>query len=89
MKKELHTTKEQRERAVLVGVDLLQSDYDFTSTMSELESLAQTCRLEVLGVFQQNKNQFDQKYYVGKGKLQEIKDFVDFNEIDVLIANDE
>ncbi|MFO3689492.1 GTPase HflX [Staphylococcus felis] len=89
MKKELHTTKEQRERAVLVGVDLLQSDYDFTSTMSELESLAQTCRLEVLGVFQQNKSQFDQKYYVGKGKLQEIKDFVDFNEIDVLIANDE
>ncbi|UXR74955.1 GTPase HflX [Staphylococcus sp. IVB6238] len=83
------STKKVREKAVLIGVDLYQSEYDFDSTMQELEALANTCELDVKGDFSQRKNFVDQRYYVGKGKLQEIEDFIEFHEIDVLVANDE
>ncbi|WP_432813796.1 GTPase HflX [Staphylococcus canis] len=86
---DMHSTQIEREKALLVGVDLFQSEYDFESTMDELSALAKTCQLDVEGTFEQSKNQFDQKYYVGKGKLQDIQDFVQAQNIEVLVANDE
>ena len=78
------------ETAVLVGVHA-QSDhqYNFESTMEELEALALTCQLDVIGQVTQNKDQFDYKYYVGKGKIDEIKAFIEFHDIDVVVTNDE
>lgn len=85
-----YDTKKKLETAVLVGVHA-QSDhqYNFESTMEELEALALTCQLDVKGQVTQNKDQFDYKYYVGKGKIDEIKDFIEFHDIDVVVTNDE
>ena len=57
--------------------------------MEELEALALTCQLDVIGQVTQNKDQFDYKYYVGKGKIDEIKAFIEFHDIDVVVTNDE
>ncbi|MGX0791989.1 GTPase [Staphylococcus hominis] len=85
-----YDTKKKLETAVLVGVHA-QSDhqYNFESTMKELEALALTCQLDVKGQVTQNKDQFDYKYYVGKGKIDEIKAFIEFHDIDVVVTNDE
>ena len=85
-----YDTKKKLETAVLVGVHA-QSDhqYNFESTMEELEALALTCQLDVKGQVTQNKDQFDYKYYVGKGKIDEIKAFIGFNDIEVVVTNDE
>ena len=85
-----YDTKKKLETAVLVGVHA-QSDhqYNFESTMEELEALALTCQLDVKGQVTQNKDQFDYKYYVGKGKFDEIKAFIEFHDIDVVVTNDE
>lgn len=88
-KTELHSTEKVKETAVLIGVDLYQSDYDFESTMNELNALAYTCQLDVKGQWTQQKNQVDHKYYVGSGKLTDIKDFIEFHDIDVVVTNDE
>lgn len=88
-KTELHSTEKIKETAVLIGVDLYQSHYDFESTMNELNALAYTCNLDVQGQWTQHKNQVDHKYYVGSGKLTEIQDFIEFHDIDVIVANDE
>lgn len=88
-KTELHSTEKVKETAVLIGVDLYQSDYDFESTMNELNALAYTCDLDVKGQWTQQKNQVDHKYYVGSGKLTDIKDFIEFHDIDVVVTNDE
>ena len=85
-----YTTKKQLETAVLVGVHADDElHFDFTSTMEELESLSTTCKLDVKSQFTQNRNHFDNKYYVGKGKLEEIKNYVEYFEIDVVVTNDE
>ena len=82
--------KKKLETGVLVCVHA-QSDhqYNFESTMEELEALALTCQLDVIGQVTQNKDQFDYKYYVGKGKIDEIKAFIEFHDIDVVVTNDE
>ncbi|MCS5349461.1 GTPase HflX [Staphylococcus aureus] len=87
---QIHDTKNKLEKAVLVGVHA-QDDkqFNFESTMEELSSLSETCQLEVLGQITQNRDRVDRKYYVGKGKLEEIQAFIEFKDIDVVITNDE
>ncbi|MGJ7586504.1 GTPase HflX [Staphylococcus shinii] len=85
-----HTTKQKLETAILIGVHAqTDNNYNFESTMEELASLSRTCRLDVQEQFTQNRTNFDNKYYVGKGKLDEIKAYVEFHDIDVIVANDE
>lgn len=85
-----YTTEQSLERAILVGVHAqTDEDFNFESTMEELASLSQTCQLNVKAQFSQNRTNVDNKFYVGKGKLDEIKAYVEFHDIDVVVANDE
>ena len=80
--------RKKLETAVLVGVHAQSyHQYNFESTMEELEALALTCQLDVKGKSLKIKS--DYKYYVGKGKIDEIKAFIEFNDIDVVVTNDE
>ena len=90
MSQQTHTTKKELETAILVGVQAQTDEvFDFESTMEELASLSETCQLNVQAEFTQNRQHFDNKYYVGKGKLEDIKAYIEMNDIDVLVANDE
>lgn len=85
-----YTTEQSLETAILVGVHAqTDEDSNFESTMEELASLSQTCQLNVKAQFSQNRTNVDNKFYVGKGKLDEIKAYVEFHDIDVVVANDE
>ncbi|AID01246.1 GTPase HflX [Staphylococcus xylosus] len=85
-----HTTEQKLETAILIGVHAqTDNDFNFESTMEELASLSRTCQLDVQEQFTQNRMNVDNKYYVGKGKLDEIKAYVEFHDIDVVVANDE
>lgn len=85
-----HTTEQKLETAIMVGVHAqTDNDFNFESTMEELASLSRTCQLDVQEQFTQNRINVDNKYYVGKGKLDEIKAYVEFHDIDVIVANDE
>ena len=68
-----HETKKKLE-TVLVGVHAQNdNEFNFDSTMEELKALSLTCRLDVKGQVTQNREQVDHKYYVGKGKIDELK----------------
>ncbi|UDI78381.1 GTPase HflX [Staphylococcus taiwanensis] len=85
-----HDTKKSLETAVLVGVHAQKdNEFNFDSTMEELKALSLTCQLEVKGQVTQNREQVDHKYYVGKGKIDELKAFIEFHDIDVVVTNDE
>lgn len=85
-----HETKKKLETAVLVGVHAQNdNEFNFDSTMEELKALSLTCQLDVKGQVTQNREQVDHKYYVGKGKIDELKAFIEFHDIDVVVTNDE
>jgi len=75
-----------KEKAVLVGVLI---DDDDRESIEELEELANTAGAEVVGVMTQSRSNVDRNSYIGKGKLSELKQFVDNMDIDLVIINDE
>ena len=83
----MYENKEQKERAVLAGVNT--GAFDAEASIDELAELADTAGAEVLAKFIQNRESPDNAAYLGEGKLQEIRDFCRQQEADLLILDDE
>ncbi len=80
----------KKERAILIGlVTQNQTLEQLNEYFDELEFLAETAGAVTIEKFYQKLPHPDMKTYVGKGKLQEIVDFVIANEIDLVILDDE
>lgn len=75
---------ERKERALLLGVNLNDGE-DFARSMQELGNLAEACGMEVAGQIVQNLPKLHTALYMGKGKLSEIQQFLEEEEVDVLI----
>jgi GTP-binding protein HflX len=64
-------------RALIVAVQLDSvSDVEFESSLAELGDLAKTLGLEVVGQFTQKRSSFDPTAYMGVGKREEIREFL-------------
>lgn len=72
---ELHEMKEKEERVILVGVALHEKD-DTQDSLDELEELAKTAGAVTVGKVIQNRESIHPGTYIGKGKIEEIKELV-------------
>lgn len=81
-------TKEMQERVILVGVSTSDHD-DMEKSLDELEELAATAGAVTVGRVIQNLDQIHPGTYVGKGKLEEIKDLLWETEATGIICDDE
>lgn len=72
------------ERALLVGVNLNDGE-DYRLSLEELESLAQACDMEVVGIIEQNLPEVHKAFYIGTGKVDEVKDEAQEQEADIVI----
>lgn len=73
--------------AILVGVNL--GDADFEYSMQELENLTGACELSVTGVLTQNLEDINRAFYIGPGKLAELKMILESTHASMVIFNDE
>ncbi|MFF2178250.1 GTPase HflX [Lysinibacillus sp. NPDC058147] len=76
------------EKAILVGVNL-RNDEHFNYSMEELKNLAEALNVEVAGIVTQNLERVTPSHYVGTGKIEEIKNFYDEAQANLVIFNDE
>lgn len=78
------------EKVVLVGVKTPQvSMQQVNDYLDELAFLAETAGAETVATFTQNLQVPDSRTYVGTGKLNEIKEYLEENEIETVIFDDE
>lgn len=85
---EMFELKEAQERVILVGVST--SDHDDTEkSLDELEELVATAGAVTVGRVIQNLDQVHPGTYVGKGKLDEIKELLWETEATGIICDDE
>lgn len=78
------------EKAILVGVALKdQKDHQINEYLDELAFLATTAGAVTAKTFIQKLQHPDSKTYIGKGKLEEIKNYAAGKNISVLIFDDE
>lgn len=76
--------KQSLPRALIVAVQLdTVSDVEFESSLDELGDLAKTLGLEVVGQFTQKRSSFDSTAYVGVGKREEIRQFLEGQQADL------
>lgn len=88
--KDLIIEKETSERAILIGlVTPQQSEAKTLEYLDELEFLADTAGAVTVHKFIQKLNGPDSRTYVGSGKLEEIRNFVEENEIGMAIFDDD
>lgn len=86
----LEKKQHEYENAVLVGLITKDQPEDkLQEYMDELEFLADTAGAQVVKRFTQKLTVPDSKTFVGKGKMEEISDYVKENEIGTIIFDDE
>ncbi|WP_410510963.1 GTPase HflX [Paenibacillus sp. BR2-3] len=71
-----NTTTEIQDRAILVSLvtdKIKRTGIDPELSLQELVQLAETAGVEVLDVLRQNKETPDSKWFIGKGKVEELR----------------
>ena len=71
-----NTTTDIQDRAILVSLvtdKIKRTEIDPELSLQELVQLAETAGVEVLDVLRQNKETPDSKWFIGKGKVEELR----------------
>jgi len=81
---------QEEQKAVLVGViQKDQTEEQVNEYLDELAFLAETAGATTIKIFKQRLQHPDSRTFVGKGKLEEIKDYVRSRNINLVIFDDE
>ena len=90
MTKGFNTTGKTEEKAILIGVIReSQNEKQVREFLDELAFLAVTAGANPVKTFLQRLEFPNPRTYVGEGKLKEIADYIEANDIDLVICDDE
>lgn len=81
-------TEEKQEKMVLVGVQEENGD-DTEESLQELAELAKTAGAEAVAILIQNREKIHPGTYIGKGKIEEIRETAENLGADCIVCDDE
>lgn len=84
----MYETQQQKEKVILFGVQLTEGDDTWLSLL-ELKDLADTAGAETVGYVIQNREAPHPGTYLGKGKIEELKEMIWEKEATGVICDDE
>ncbi len=85
---ELYELKQEEERFILVGIQLGDNE-PAEESLDELEALAKTAGAAAAGRLIQNREAMHPQTYIGKGKIEELKDLIWEQDASGIICDDE
>lgn len=88
MEEKLYDTSEQKERIIVVGVATSEND-DTDKSLDELIELGQTEGVETVAKVIQNREKVHPGTYIGKGKIEEVRELVIKHKADTVVCDDE
>ena len=88
MEEKLYDTSEQKERIIVVGVATSEND-DTDKSLDELIELGQTAGVETVAKVIQNREKIHPGTYIGKGKIEEVRELVIKHKADTVVCDDE
>lgn len=74
----------QKQRVLLVGVNI-NNQPNYIGSMEELKNLTIACELEVVGQIEQNLKAVNPAYYIGSGKVDEVRSLIEERKAEVLM----
>ncbi len=82
--------KQELEKAILVGVIYKNTVEEVKIYLDELDFLAKTAGATTEKIYTQKMNQPDKRFFIGKGKVEEIKEYIEKRgDIDMVIFDDD
>lgn len=84
----LYDLEEMEERFVLVGVAVSDND-DTKDSLEELKELAETAGGSTVGIIIQNREKIHPTTYIGKGKIEEVRQMIFETDATGVICDDE
>jgi len=75
-------------RAILIGIDS-DDNVCIDESLEELENLCETLKIKVLDWIVQKRKKPDPRYYLGKGKVEELKKLKEILKADLIVADGE
>ncbi len=90
-KKSPEPTMRPKERAYLIGVEISGNNglLSLSDSLDELTLLANTAGLDVVGESTQKLDHPNPRYFIGTGKVEEVKALVDETQADVVLFDEE
>jgi len=85
----MYDTTQPPERALLVGIETGRELWQTADSLAELEQLAATAGVEVMGQVSQKVSEPNSRTFVGKGKVQEIKQLTEELGVDTVLFDEE
>ena len=77
----------EKTRVIVAGVSHLQPDFEYT--MQELAALVEANNMEVADTIIQNANSVSGATYFGSGKVTEVKEIANADDVQIIVLNDE
>lgn len=77
------------ERVLIMGVDLNTDVINIEDSMDELEELVEAAGGQVVARLVQKRDSIHSAHFIGKGKVEEIKNYCDELDISTVVFNDE
>ena len=79
-----------KEKALLIGIrNRSRIDWEVEDSLEELSRLAETAGAVVVGTIIQELKKIDPSLFMGKGKVEEVRDFASSHNIDIIIFDNE
>ncbi|WP_282155511.1 GTPase HflX [Cytobacillus gottheilii] len=79
-----------KRKVILAGVNVNSNQQEnFKSSMEELSNLAEACDLEVAGALTQNVKHIHKGYYMGPGKVEELRMLIEHEDSELVVFDDE
>ncbi len=83
-----YKTEEEKERVILVAVDV-EDGTDVEDSLDELNELAETAGAVAVGRLIQKREAVHAGTYIGKGKIADLKEMAEQNQADAMVCDDE
>jgi len=82
--------KQELEKAILIGVIYKNTEEEVRAYLDELDFLAKTAGAITVKTYTQRLKQPDKRFFIGKGKVTEIKEYIEKKgDIDMVIFDDD
>ena len=77
-----------RKRGIIVGININNKN-NFEEAIIELKNLCIACDIEIVGEMEQNLKKINPTFYMGSGKIEELRDLIEEMNAEIIVFNNE
>ena len=75
-------------KGIIVGININNKN-NFDESIEELKNLCIACEIEIVGQIEQNLKKINPTFYMGSGKIDELRNLIEEKNAEIIVFNNE